>query len=226
MSISLVLFDLDGTLTDSAPGITRSVAYALEKMGAEPLPPEGLLRFIGPPLKQSFRRYCGFDDARCEEAVRCYREYFTAGGMFENAVYPGVPEALAELRSAGLRLAVATSKPELYSRQITGRFGLTAYFEGVFGAAMDETRTDKAEVVRYALASLGASPAEALMVGDREHDVLGAKQAGLPCVGVLWGYGSREELTKAGAEALAETPEALAELIEAIRTSGPHFSAK
>ena len=223
MSISLVLFDLDGTLTDSAPGITRSVAYALEKMGAEPLPPEGRLRFIGPPLKQSFRRYCSFDEARCEEAVRRYREYFTAGGMFENAVYPGVPEALAALRSDGLRLAVATSKPELYSRQIADRFGLTPCFEGVFGAAMDETRTDKAEVIRYALDSLGASPAEVLMVGDREHDVLGAKQAGLPCVGVLWGYGSREELAAAGAGALAETPEALPALIRALCTPSSRF---
>ena len=208
-----VFFDLDGTLTDSGPGITASVAYALEKLGTEPPARETLRCFIGPPLLQSFARFCGFDEAKCREAVRLYREYFTAGGMFENSVYPGIPEALAELRAAGFRLAVATSKPELFSRQIVAHFGLDVYFEAVCGAAMDETRTEKAEVLRYALETLGAAPAGSLMVGDREHDVLGAGAVGLPCLGVLWGYGSREELSAAGADALAETPEDMAEYI-------------
>ena len=205
-----VFFDLDGTLTDSGPGITASVAYALEKLGAAPLPRERLRAFIGPPLLWSFGHFCGFDEEKCREAVRLYREYYTAGGMFENTVYPGIPAALERLRASGLRMAVATSKPELYSRQIVAHFGLNGYFEAVCGAAMDESRTEKAEVLRYALETLGVAPEASLMVGDREHDALGAKALGLPCLGVLWGYGSREELEKAGAAALAETPEDMA----------------
>ncbi len=203
-----ILFDLDGTLTDSSPGIINSVVYALKKMGVEPPARESLFSFIGPPLKQSFRRRYGFDEMQCDAAVRYYREYFAAGGLFENAVYPGIPEALRRLRDAGKKLCVATSKPELFSLQIVEHFGLSAYFEAVCGAAMDETRTEKAQVIRYALDRLGISPADCLMVGDREHDVLGAREAGnIPCLGALWGYGSREELTAAGAAALAETPE-------------------
>ena len=208
-----VFFDLDGTLTDSGPGILASVAYALRKLGVEPPEKEALRPFIGPPLLWSFGHYFGFDEIKSREAVRLYREYFTAGGMFENSVYPGIPEALGRLRAAGFRLAVATSKPELYSRQIIAHFGLEGYFEAVCGAAMDESRTEKAEVLRYALDTLGAKAEESLMVGDREHDVLGAKAVGMPCLGALWGYGSREELLSAGADALAKSPEDMAEWI-------------
>ena len=208
-----IFFDLDGTLTDSGPGILASVAYALGKLGVEPPEPEKLRPFIGPPLLWSFAHFYGFDEEKSREAVRLYREYFTAGGMFENSVYPGVPEALERLRCAPFRLAIATSKPELFSRQIIGHFDLDGYFEAVCGATMDETRTEKAEVIRYALETLGAKAEESLMVGDREHDVLGAHTVGVPCLGALWGYGSREELTKAGADALAETPEEMADWI-------------
>ena len=208
-----IFFDLDGTLTDSGPGIVHSVAYALRKLGVEPPEPEKLRPFIGPPLLWIFAHFYGFDEAKSKEGVRLYREYFTAGGMFENSVYPGVPEALERLREAGFRLAVATSKPEEFSRQIISHFSLDKYFEAVCGAAMDETRTEKADVLRYALETLGATAEESLMVGDREHDVLGAKAVGLPYLGVLWGYGSLEELTDAGASVLAETPEQMAELI-------------
>ena len=208
-----IFFDLDGTLTDSGPGIVASVAYALRKLGVEPPEPEKLRPFIGPPLLWSFAHFYGFDEAKCREALRLYREYFTAGGMFENSVYPGIPRALERLRASGLTLAVATSKPELFSRQIISHFGLDGYFEAICGASMDETRTEKAEVIRYALETVGIPAAEGLMVGDREHDVLGAKAVGVGCVGVLWGYGSREELAKAGADALAETPEEMADRI-------------
>ena len=208
-----IFFDLDGTLTDSGPGIVHSVAYALRKLGVEPPEPEKLRPFIGPPLLWSFAHFYGFDEEKCREGVRLYREYFTAGGMFENSVYPGIPEALERLRAAGFRLAVATSKPELFSKQIISHFGLDGSFEAVCGAAMDETRTEKADVIRYALETLGVTAGESLMVGDREHDVLGAKAVGLSCVGALWGYGSREELTNAGASALAETPQEMTELI-------------
>ncbi len=213
MKLRCIFFDLDGTLTDSGPGIVNSVAYALRKLGVEPPEPEQLRPFIGPPLLWSFAHFYGFDEGKCREAVRLYREYFTAGGMFENSVYPGIPEAMEKLRSAGFRLAVATSKPEEFSQKIIAHFGLDKYFEAVCGASMDETRTEKAEVIRYALDSLGVSPEESLMVGDREHDVLGAKAVGLPCLGALWGYGGRKELTDAGASALVETPEEMAELI-------------
>ena len=208
-----IFFDLDGTLTDSGPGITASVAYALRKLGVEPPEPEQLRPFIGPPLLWSFAHFCGFDEEKCREGVRLYREYFTAGGMFENSVYPGIPAALEKLRAAGFRLAVATSKPELFSRQIIGHFSLDGYFEAVCGAAMDESRTEKADVIRYALDTLGVKAEESLMVGDREHDVLGAKAVGVSCLGVLWGYGGREELEKAGAAALVDTPADMAELI-------------
>ena len=208
-----IFFDLDGTLTDSGPGILASVAYALEKLGVAPPEREALRPFIGPPLLWSFGHFYGFDEAKSREAVRLYREYFTAGGMFENSVYPGIPEALERLRGAGFRLAVATSKPEEFSRQIIAHFGLEGYFEAICGATMDESRTEKAEVIRYALETVGAAAEESLMVGDREHDVIGAKAVGVPCLGALWGYGSREELTKAGADALAETPEQMAEWI-------------
>jgi phosphoglycolate phosphatase len=208
-----IFFDLDGTLTDSGPGITASVAYALEKLGITPPEREKLRPFIGPPLLWSFAHYYGLDEDQCREGVRLYREYFTAGGMFENSVYPGIPEAMERLRAAGFRMAVATSKPEPFSRQIISHFRLDGYIEAVCGATMDETRTEKADVIRYALATLGAAPEESLMVGDREHDVLGARAAGVSCLGALWGYGGREELTKAGAFALAETPEDMAERI-------------
>lgn len=208
-----IFFDLDGTLTDSGPGITASVAYALRKLGVEPPEPEQLRPFIGPPLLWSFAHFCGFEEEKCREGVRLYREYFTAGGMFENSVYPGIPAALEKLRAAGFRLAVATSKPELFSRQIIGHFSLDGYFEAVCGAAMDESRTEKADVIRYALDTLGVKAEESLMVGDREHDVLGAKAVGVSCLGVLWGYGGREELEKVGAAALVDTPADMAELI-------------
>ena len=213
MKPNCIFFDLDGTLTDSGPGIVASVAYALRKLGVEPPEPEQLRPFIGPPLLWSFSHFYGFDEEKSKEAVRLYREYFTAGGMFENSVYPGIPDALDRLRAAGFRLAAATSKPELFSRQIISHFGLDGYFETICGASMDETRTDKADVICYAMDTLGVAPEESLMVGDREHDVLGAKAVGLPCLGVLWGYGSREELTNAGASLLAETPEDMAGLI-------------
>ncbi len=213
MKPNFLFFDLDGTLTDSGPGILASVAYALRKLGVEPPEPEKLRPFIGPPLLWSFAHFYGFDEEKSREGVRLYREYFTAGGMFENSVYPGIPEAMERLRAAGFRLAVATSKPEPFSRQIISHFRLDGCFEAVCGATMDETRTEKADVIRYALATLGAAPEESLMVGDREHDVLGARAVGVSCLGALWGYGGREELTKAGAFALAETPEDMAERI-------------
>lgn len=205
--ITTVLFDLDGTLTDPGLGITNSVIHALRKLGVEPPEREALYKFIGPPLKWSFHEYFGFDETKCEKALLGYREYFSVTGLFENELYPAIPGVLQRLKDAGLRLAVATSKPEPFSVRILDHFGLTGYFEAVCGSTLEETRTEKWEVIQYALDLLHVSPEETVMVGDREHDVLGARKCGVPCIGVLYGYGSREELETAGAAAIAETPE-------------------
>ena len=203
--IHTIFFDLDGTLTDSAPGIIHSVQYALKKYGIE-AEENDLRSFIGPPLVHSFQERFGFDHDKALEAVAYYREYFTAGGMFENSVYPGVEEMLQKLKEDGLMLAVATSKPELFSKQILEHFALTRYFDFIGGAAMDETRTTKVEVLSYALQELQVDPAKAVMIGDRENDMEAASLLGTESIGVLYGYGSIEELANAGAIVFAETP--------------------
>lgn len=200
-----IFFDLDGTLTDSAPGIIHSVQYALKKYGIE-AEENDLCSFIGPPLVHSFQERFGFDHDKALEAVAYYREYFTAGGMFENSVYPGVEEMLQKLKEEGLMLAVATSKPEFFSKQILEHFALTRYFDFIGGAAMDETRTTKVEVLSYALQELQVDPAKAVMIGDRENDMEAASLLGTESIGVLYGYGSKEELANAGAKVFAETP--------------------
>lgn len=206
----IILFDLDGTLTDSAPGILNSVRYACRKLGLE-LPAEATLRkFLGPPLIDSFRTLVGLSDAEADRAVSAFREYFPTKGIFENEVYPGIPALLADLKAAGKTVVIATSKPEDFAKRIMEHFDLARYCDFVCGATMDETRTDKAEVIAYALETAGITDkSRVVMVGDREHDVIGAKKNGLPCVGAVYGYGSAEELTAAGADALAETVEEL-----------------
>lgn len=206
----IILFDLDGTLTDSAPGILNSVRHACRKLGLE-IPGEGVLRkFLGPPLVDSFRVLLGLDDAETDRAVRAFREYFPTKGIFENEVYPGVAVLLADLKAAGKTVILATSKPEEYAKRIMVHFDLARYCDFICGATLDETRTDKAEVIAYALETAGITDkAGVVMVGDREHDVLGAKKNGLPCIGAVYGYGTAEELTAAGAAALADTVEEL-----------------
>ena len=200
-----IFFDLDGTLTDSAPGIIHSVQYALKKYGIE-AEENDLRSFIGPPLVHSFQERFGFDHDKALEAVTFYREYFTAGGMFENSVYQGVEEMLQKLKEDGLVLAVATSKPELFSKQILEHFALTRYFDFIGGAAMDESRATKVEVLSYALQELQVDPAKAVMIGDRENDIEAASLLGTESIGVLYGYGSKEELSNAGAKYFADTP--------------------
>ncbi len=209
-----VFFDLDGTITKSGIGITRSVAYALKKYGITEMDQKKLNLFIGPPLIDSFMRHYGFSKEQALEAVAHYREYYAVTGIFENRVYDGVPELLNRLKEAGVTCVLATSKPEHYAVQILEHFGLSGYFSLVAGASMDEKRTNKTDVLAHAMKQAGCRPGDsAVMVGDREHDVLGARQNGLGCIGVLYGYGSREELTAAGALALAETPQELAKLL-------------
>lgn len=201
-----IFFDLDGTLTDPGEGITNSVAYALKKEGIALPPRQELYRFIGPPLVESFMKFYGFSEEGAHRAVEEYREYFCDRGIFENRVYAGIDTLLGSLRAKGKRLVLATSKPEPFALRILEHFGLDGYFTFVAGALMDETRTAKGDVIAYALASCGITdPKRVLMVGDRFHDIHGAKQCGMDSLGVLFGFGSREELTKAGATYLAET---------------------
>lgn len=207
MRYDTVLFDLDGTLTDPGEGITNSVAYALRQFGIENTDRTQLYKFIGPPLKESFIKYYGFSDQQAEEAVAQYRVYFAPKGLFENKVYPGVPQLLAQLRAKGYKLLLATSKPEGFAVQILEHFGLLEYFDLAAGATMDGSRVAKADVIAYALQKAGVTDrTRAVMVGDRLHDVEGAKAQGLACIGVLYGYGDAAELTAAGAAHLAATP--------------------
>lgn len=208
------LFDLDGTLTDPGEGITRSVQYALAKFGITVEDRRELYCFIGPPLHESFEVYYGFSRKDAMLAVDYYREYYAIKGIFENLVYEGVPEALAAIKARGVKISLATSKPEGYAKQILEHFALDGYFDAVAGSNMDGTRTKKAEVVERALMLLGNPDVrDCVMIGDREHDVLGGAAHGMDTVGVLFGYGNREELEHAGATHIAATPEEIACII-------------
>ena len=203
-----LLFDLDGTLTDPGEGITNSVVYALKKWGVEVKDKRELYSFIGPPLSASFKKYFGFSEDDALKSVEYYREYFRERGIFENEVYGGVPNLLATLKEAGKTLILATSKPEGFAKQILDHFDLAKYFDFVAGATMDESRNKKADVIRYALRMSGVTDlSRAVMIGDREQDVDGAKQNGMASIGVLYGYGDRAELEGAGATYIAETVE-------------------
>ncbi|MBQ2718867.1 MAG: HAD hydrolase-like protein [Clostridia bacterium] len=201
-----VFLDLDGTLTDSRPGILAGAAHALTALGLPTAPSEVTTAFIGPPLYECFRGLYGLDDATSRRAVTLYREYYGTRGLFENTVYPGIPAMLASLREAGLTLCLATGKPHEYGRRIVSHFGLDRYISAVYGAEFDGTRGDKAALLSYALADRGLAPKEAVMVGDRRFDVEGALAVGVTPLGVLWGYGDAAELTAAGATHLAATP--------------------
>ncbi len=201
---SHIFFDLDGTLTDPALGITNSFSHALKEMGREIPSYATLCSFIGPPIKESFASL-GFSKEETEEGIKKYREYFSTKGLFENKVYEGIPKLLADLKAAGKKLVVATSKPETFSVQIAEHFGFSQYFENICGSTMDQTRSTKASVIEYALErNKIQDKSQVLMVGDREHDILGAKQNGLKSCGVLFGYGTRQELENAGTNFIAK----------------------
>lgn len=208
-----VLFDLDGTLTDPAEGITNSVAYALEKYGIKVEDKRSLCSFIGPPLNDSFIKFYGFTPENAMNAIWVYREYFRDRGIFENEVYEGVAELLKKIKSSGRKIVLATSKPEEFALRILEHFDLIKYFDVVAGASMDEKRNKKSDVIKYAMEKGCFSAQGAVMIGDREHDIFGAKENNLPSIGVLYGYGSREELEKAGADYIAETVNDIFELL-------------
>lgn len=208
-----VLFDLDGTLTDPEEGITRSFRYALQRFGIEETDQNKLRQVIGPPLLESFVGLYGFSQLDALLAVETYREYFSKTGIFENKIYSGIEEMLQILRQGGLKLAVATSKPTVFANQILEHFHIAQYFDFVAGSELDGTRTGKAEVIRWALSHIGEQPENTVMVGDRKHDMIGAVKTGAFPLGVLYGYGSKKELTEAGAKYLAQTPGQTAEYL-------------
>ena len=209
-----ILFDLDGTLTDPGEGITNSVAYALRKYGIEVTDRRELYKFIGPPLKDSFMKYYGFSEDEAIKAIECYREYFRDTGIFENKVYEGVEDMLRSIHVSGRKVVLATSKPEGFALRILEYFDLKKYFDVVAGASMDSSRSKKGDVIAYALSMCdGLRKEKAVMVGDREHDIIGAKENGLDSIGVLYGYGSEEELKECGADYIVGQPEDILDLI-------------
>jgi len=217
--VNALYFDLDGTLTDPKPGITRSIQFALRTLGF-PVPSEDELTWcIGPPLQASLKKLLGVDDLAAK-ALLLYRERFADIGLYENKLYPGVATTLATLAASPRRMFVATSKPHVYAERIIAHFGLADRFERVFGSELDGTRVDKTELLRYALQVTGVDPAQAIMIGDRSHDMIGARNNAMTAVGVLYGYGSQAELVEAGAHQLCASPEQLTDHIRIGSTDG------
>ena len=204
----IFFFDLDGTITDSSVGITNSVMYALRKFGIVETNRTKLYKFIGPPLTDSFQKYYDFSEEQSWKAIEYYREYYREKGIYENRVYEGFEDTVKKLKQAGKRLVVATSKPEPFARIIMEHFHLSSYFDYIAGMELDGGRNTKAEVIAYALEACGIGDRSGvLMVGDRKHDVQGAKAVGIDCLGVLYGFGDRKELEAAGADYIVESPE-------------------
>lgn len=202
----IVLFDLDGTLTDPGEGITSSVAYALKKFNIIVDDKTKLYNFIGPPLIDSFMKYYGLNHTDGLRAVAYYREYFSVTGIFENKLYNGIQKLLYDIKKSGRKIALATSKPEQYAKRILEHFELNSYFNFIGGATMDETRSKKADVIDYTLKKLEITDkSHIVMIGDRHHDIEGAIQNGIDSIGVLYGYGEKKELETAGANYIAET---------------------
>ena len=203
-----LFFDLDGTLTDPKPGITGSIQYALQKLDRPVLSQDELTWCIGPPLRASFVRLLGAETS-ADHAVSLYRERFSDVGLFENAIYDGIDDVLTALGNSGHRLFVATSKPHVFADRIIDHFGLRHHFERVFGSELDGTRVDKGDLLEYALNEAAVDPSRTLMIGDRSHDMVGARNNGMGAIGVLYGYGSKDELIGAGASHVCATPAAI-----------------
>ena len=215
MKYTTILFDLDGTLVDSGIGVTNSVAYALKKFGIEPPPREGLFKFIGPPLVQSFREFCGFNEEQTTLAIKYYREYYSDKGILECTMYDGVIDLIKSLKQKGYKLALATSKPEIYATRVVEDKGIMPYLDYLGAATTDEkTRATKEAVIEYTLSMCcEKDKRKILMVGDRHFDINGAKAFGLDSVGVTFGYGDRHELVQAGADYIVDSMEELDNLL-------------
>ena len=206
-----VLFDLDGTLTDPFLGITRSVAYSLKSFGIEVDDLETLKPFIGPPLDVSFREYY---EAQSWKAVEKYREYFSKKGLFENKVYEGMEDFLQSLLNMDMKLYVCTSKPEVFAKEILDHFSLTPYFTGIYGATLDGSLKNKGDVIAHCIKQEQLNIQDCMMVGDRQHDIVGAHQNQIPCIGVLYGYGSLEEFQEYHCDYIAKDLIELKKIIE------------
>ncbi len=211
-----IFFDLDGTLTDSSEGILNSVEYALKKLGITDYKRSELYGFIGPPLFDSFGEFFGLSEEKCKEGVKFYREYFPKKGIYENKLYDGIEEVLGKLKDMGKTVVLATSKPREFAIEILRYFNITKYFDYTATAELDGTRSRKEEVIEYALEISKAKREETIMIGDRKYDILGAKKAEITSVGVLYGFGSKEELVSAGADYIAETPRGLLDIVVAV----------
>lgn len=214
MKYEFYFFDLDGTITDSARGITNSVMYALKKYGIKEENREKLYAFIGPPLTDSFQKYYGFSKEQSWKAVEYYREYYKDQGIFECEVYEGIKSTLSTIQKNGKKAVIATSKPEIYAKRIVEHFQLNSYFDGVYGMELNGGRGTKSEVIQYALRECNIKDLNhVLMIGDRSHDMIGAKENGIQSLGVLYGFGSEKELKEAGADSIVHTTKELNEWI-------------
>ena len=206
MAYKYALFDLDGTLTDPYEGISKSVIYSLQSFGIEESDELVLKKFIGPPLKESFMKFYGFDEKKALKAVEKYRERYIATGVYENALIDGVKETLSALKDKGVRIFLATSKPQPLAEVILEHFGITEYFDFIGGADFNYNRDEKWQVIEYVFENAGIKDREnALMIGDRMHDIIGAKKTGIKSLCVLCGYGSREEFIEYGADYIVNT---------------------
>lgn len=210
-----VLFDLDGTLTDPKAGITNSVKHALARFGIEEKNMAVLVRFIGPPLAESFESFYGLSPEDARKAIEYYREYYSVKGIFENEAYQGIPQLLATLKAEGRRLFVATSKPTVFAVRVLEHFGLGTYFSDVVGSELDGARTDKAEVIGHLLSTNNLDASRSVMVGDRRHDIVGARKNNVDSIAVGYGYGDEPELKESEPNYLCPTVEALLALLEA-----------
>lgn len=215
LSYDVILFDLDGTLTDSKLGITNSVRYALEKYNIMVKNLDELEAFIGPPLLDSFQEIYLFDEEKAKESIKYYREYFSKQGIFENTVYPKVPKLLKELKKLNKTLIVATAKPTVFAKKILEHFNLSQYFSAIVGSNLDGTRTSKSEVIDFVLSTIpNISKKNIVMIGDRKHDILGARENGLNSIAVTYGYGTNEELKKAEPTYFADSIEELLQILK------------
>ncbi len=211
---NIILFDLDGTLTDSAEGIIRSAQYMQEKMDIPIWQSEDLRFMVGPPLRESFHNAFGMNETQIEQGIFYFRERYFAVGLFENAVYDGIKQTLKTLRAMGKRLAVATSKHQSTALRILEHFGLTEYFEIIGGDDTTSARNTKAKVIAYVMQEMQADTKDIIMVGDRKYDIEGAHALGISAIGVLYGYGSTEEFHACGADAIVKTPQDIVTLFQ------------
>ncbi len=214
MAYKYLLFDLDGTITDSAPGIISSVEYALSKIGIIVQDKNELYRFIGPPFHVSMKEIYGVPEEKLQESLAYYRERYSTTGIYDNLLFDGIKDLLSQLKDSGKIIVLATSKPEHFAKIILDHFDLTKYFTVIGGCNMDNTRSEKAEVIEYVmdLANI-IDKKEAVMIGDRKYDVIGAKLTGIDCIGVTYGYGGYEELNEAGATYIVDAMQDIIKIV-------------